>query len=231
MAVVDNDRVKLKGRSHVSIVIGGRELPIEVTVTGQLPPGTGSLFVENALLQQSQHAEFIDEYNEPSAVIGKTDFDRIDHTAVYTFGVDKRDLVFHRHKGHRVITGITGGKGCILKFSLCSPSDARKQPELFWKNLYIVQIPGDRQFVLRFSGTIYHQFCPASAEENGFFAISVHTNEATGLSGELLQTVLNNKGNIALLTEPAPPQVLSMVVDEELLKNAIYITLDCEQTK
>ncbi len=228
MTVADNERIKLRGRSHVSISTGVRELPIEITVTGQLPAGTGSLFVENALLQQSNHPEFIDQYNEPSAVIGKTDFDRIDHTAVYTFGVDKRDLVFHRHKGHRVITGITGGKGCVLKFSLCSPSDARKQPELFWKNLYVVQIPGDRQFVLRFSGTVYHQFCPASPDENGFFAISVHTNEATGLSGDLLQTILNNNGNIALLTEPAPPQVLSMVVDEALLKSAIFINLDSE---
>jgi hypothetical protein len=193
-----------------------------------LPPGAGSYFVDNALLQQAKSPEFIDEYNEPSAIIGKTTFEHSDPTAVYTFGVDKRDLTFHRHQGHRIITGITGGKGCLLKFSLCSAQDAAATPKTFLESLYIVQIPGDRQFVLRFSGTIYHQFCPADQSENGFFAISTHTNEAWGLTGALLDTVLANKGNIALLTEPAPPKALHLMEDAEALSKAIYVALDIE---
>jgi hypothetical protein len=229
MLAVGCDRVKLSGpRSHVRIDTSPNPLPIEVTVTAKLPPGAGAYIVENALLQQTKSPEFIDEYNEPSAIIGKTTFEHSDPTAVYTFGVDKRDLTFHRHQGHRIITGITGGKGCVLKFSLCGAADAAETPEKFLESLYIVRIPGDRQFVLRFSGTIYHQFCPADRSENGFFAISTHTNEAWGLTGELLEIVLANKGNIALLTEPAPQAALHLLEDAKALEKAIYVDLDLD---
>ena len=229
MLAVGSNRVKLSGpRSHVRIDTCPSPLPIEITVTAKLPPGAGAFFVESALSQQQKNPEFMDEYNEPSAVIGKTTFEHSDPTAVYTFGVDTRDLVFHRHQGHRIITGITGGKGCILKFSLCDARDAMESPKKFLESLYVVRIPGDRQFVLRFSGTVYHQFCPADHSENGFFAISTHTNEAWGLTGELLDIVLANHGNIALLTEPAPPQALHLMEDSEALKQAIYVDLDIE---
>jgi hypothetical protein len=229
MLAVDCERVKLSGpHCHVRIDTSPNPLPIEVTVTAKLPPGAGAFFVENALLQQAKSPEFIDEYNEPSAIIGKTTFEHSDPTAVYTFGVDKRDLTFHRHQGHRIITGITGGKGCLLKFSLCSAREAVETPKKFLESLYIVQIPGDRQFVLRFSGTIYHQFCPVDRSENGFFAISTHTNEAWGLTGALLETVLANKGNIALLTEPAPSKALHLMEDADALKKAVYVALDIE---
>lgn len=223
------DRVKLSGpRSRVSISTGSDTLPIEVIVTAKVPPGAGHYVVEGALKEQEKHPEFLDEYNEPSALIGKTNFQKNDSSAVYTFGVDKRDLTFHRHAGHRVITGITGGKGCLLKFSLCSPEEAWKTPEKFLEKLYIVHIPGDRQFVLRFSGTIYHQFCPADRSENGFFAISVHTNEASGLEGELLEMVLANNGNIPLLTEPAPPEALHRLEHSDVLNSAVSIMLDID---
>jgi len=229
MLTANKERVKLSGpRCHVSIDTSPSPLPIEVTVTAKLPEGIGKIFVENALAQQAKSPEFIDEYNEPSAIIGKTTFEHSDPTAVYTFGVDTRDLVFHRHQGHRIITGITGGKGCLLKFSLCSPQEAEAHPKNFLDSLYIVKIPGDRQFVLRFSGTVYHQFCPADSSEKGFFAVSTHTNEAWGLTGEVLKTVLANKGTIALLTEPAPDEALKMAADPESLKQAVWIDLDID---
>jgi hypothetical protein len=217
-----------KTGAHVSISTGHDSLPIELTVTAKLPPGAGSFMVENALSQQEKHPEFLDEYNEPSALIGKTDFAKNDRTAIYSFGVDKRNLVFHRHAGHRAITGITGKGGCILKFSLCSPEDAMRTPEKFAANLYIVRIPADRLFVLRFSGTVYHQFCPGDLRENGFFAISVHPNEAGGLTGPLLDEVLNNRGNIPLLTEPAPEEAVRLAETDEFLATATNILLDID---
>jgi hypothetical protein len=227
MAVTSRDLFKRSElRSFVSIFTGPDSLPIEVTVTGKLPAGAGSFLVENSLQQQAQHPEYLDEYNEPSALIGKTDFEKNDPTAVYTFGVDKRDLTFHRHAGHRAITGISGGKGCILKFSLCGPEEAETIPQTFLENLYLVHIPGDRLFVLRFSGSVYHQFCPADRTENGFFAVSVHTNEAGGLAGDLLNTVLLNQGNIPLLTEPAPPQVIELLAAPGAMGCATNIFLD-----
>lgn len=170
----------------------------------------------------------MDEYNEPSAIIGKTNFAKHDPTAVYTFGVDTRDLTFHKHAGHRAITAITGGKGCVLKFSLCSEEDALHTPSKFLEKLYIVRIPGDRLFVLRFSGTIYHQFCPADRTENGFFAVSVHSNEAAGLSGYLLNSVFANLSNIPLLTEPAPPEAIQLLENPTALASATQIHLDIE---
>lgn len=229
MLSVNDRRVKVSGpRSHVSIDTSPSPLPIEITVTGKLPPGAGAFFVENALKNQAKHPNFIDEYNEPSAIIGKTTFERCDPSAVYTFGVDTRDLVFHRHEGHRIITGITGSAGCCMRFSLCSAADARANPEKFLESLYIVQIPADRQFVLRFQGSVYHQFCPADYSENGFFAVSVHSNESWGLTGEILKKVLADEGNIALLTDPAPPEVLRMVENKDALKRAVHINLDIE---
>jgi hypothetical protein len=216
-------------RSFVSIPTGPESLPIEVTVTGKLPSGAGAFLVANGLTQQQKHPEFLDEYNEPSALIGRTTFAKGDSTAIYTFGVDTRDLVFHRHAGHRAITGITGGKGCELKFSLCSPEEAEKSPEKFLENLYIVRIPGDRLFVLRFSGTVYHQFCPADKSENGFFAVSVHTDEAGGLNpGQVLNQVLDNRSSIPLLTEPAPAKALELALCPGALDKAQMIVLDIE---
>jgi hypothetical protein len=215
--------------SSVSIPTGPETLPIEVTVTAKLPNGAGAFLVANALNQQEKHSEFVDEYNEPSALIGKTSFGKGDPTAIYTFGVDTRDLLFHRHAGHRAITGITGGKGCELKFSLCGPKEAAEDPEKFLEDLYIVRIPGDRLFVLRFSGTIYHQFCPADRSENGFFAVSVHTNEAGGLKpGEVLNKVLDDRGNIPLLTEPAPSRAMELMERPGALDRAHIIVLDIE---
>jgi hypothetical protein len=214
--------------SAVSIPTGPDGLPIEITLTAKLPPGTGSFVVGNALERQKSHPEFIDEYNEPSAIIGKTNFESHDPTAVYTFGVDTRSLVFHRHEGHRIITAITGGKGCLLKFSLCTAEEARNTPEKFLEKLYIVEIPADRMFVLRFAGTVYHQFCPRDKTENAFFAISAHTNEAGGLSGEILDVVLSNKSSIALLTEPAPPEAMKLLDEPDALQHAIHISLDLD---
>src|SRR4051812_7346893 len=87
-----NEKKKL---AHVSIPTGEGLLPIEIRIVGELAPGAGKYFISNALRRQEKHPEYIDEFNEPSALIGKTDFKKEDPTAVYTFAVDTRDLVFH----------------------------------------------------------------------------------------------------------------------------------------
>lgn len=213
-------------QNHISIEAGHGLLPIEITVVGKFPVGSSKSFLDSAFKLQETHPEFIDEYNEPSALIGKTNFSQNDPTAVYTFGVDVRDLVFHRHNGHRIITGITGLEGCILKFSLCSPEEAEESPEIFLEKMYVVKIPGDRMFILRFNGNIYHQFCPIQRSEKAFFAISVHTDEAKGLEGELLEQVLNNKGSIPLLTEPAANAVMDLLKKPDAYQSAKIIELD-----
>jgi hypothetical protein len=207
---------------HVSIEADHGRLPIEISIIGKFPRGAGKFFVESATAQQALHPEFVDEFNETSALIGKTNFAANDPTAIYSFGVDTRDLVFHRHAGHRVITGVTGEHGSILKFSTCTPEEAQQSPMTFLEKMVVIHIPADRMFTLRFNGTIYHQFCPVNYNEKAFLAVSAHTNEAGGLSGELLEKILENKGSIPLLTEPAPDSVMTLLSQEnayELAKN------------
>jgi hypothetical protein len=218
-------RVEHVALNAVRISAGGDRVPIEVCVLGRLPAGAGRFLLDNAFRQQRQHPEFVDEFNEPSARIGRPDFSRQDPTAVYTFGAGKRDLVFHRHDGHRAITGITGGKGCHLKFSLCSPEEAQHDPWTFFREFYVIRLGPDRLFSLRFSGTVYHQFGPLHIAEDAFFAVSVHTNEAGGLTGSLLDEVVAGNGNIPLLTEPAPDAVQDLLHSPLALQAAKVIDL------
>ena len=213
-------------KNHLSIPTYGSYLPVEITIVGKLPCGSGKSFLDAAFIQQAKHENYVEEYCEQSALIGKTDFAKNEPAAVYTFGVDTRDILFHRHDGPRVIIGLVGASGCILRFSLATPDEARLSPHLFIDKMHIVNIQADCMFVLRFNGTIYHQFGPQNPDEQAFFAVSVHTDEAYGLSGELLKTVLNNQGSIPLLTEPAPKQVMELLQQPAIYSNAIVTNLD-----
>lgn len=221
--------------NFVSIPTGHNRVPVEIAIVGQFPAGSAGQFINYAFKQQEQHPEFMEEFNEPSALIGKPSFpDRciqdenpgFDPTAVYTFGIDTRDLVFHRHEGHRAIIGIAGEDGCILRFSMCTPEEANQSTQAFLDQLFVVNIPGNRMFSLRFNGTVYHQFSPVSPTENAFFAVSVHTNEAHGLSGELLDKVMSSEGSIPLLTEPAPDSVLQLLQTPDAYRFATIIDME-----
>lgn len=222
-------------KNHVTITTGYNRLPVEVTIVGKFDENAAKEFITLGFKQQLQHKNYIDEFNEQSACIGQPNFPNkkistdpnYDPTAVYTFGIDIRDLVFHRHEGHRIIIGVAGKKGCILRFSLCTPDEAKSDPSLFVKQMYQVNIPEGRMFVLRFHGTVYHQFSPVDPSENAYFAVSVHSNEIGGLSGKLLDTVLSNEGSIPLLTEPAPENVLKLLAQKDAYKMATIIDLDC----
>lgn len=222
-------------KNHVSIPTGDDNLPIEITIIGKFTPGSTKEFINVAFKQQAQHPAFVEAYNEPSALIGKPTFpnktlpindDKFDPTALYTFGIDTRDLVFHRHEGHRVIIGISGIKGCILRFSLCTPKEAEASPHTFLQKMYVIKNPGDRLFSLRFNGKIYHQFSPVGYTEHAFFAVSVHTNETGGLSGNLLEKVLANEGSIPLLTEPVATTVLDLLKKSNAYQFATFIYMD-----
>jgi len=183
-------------------------LPVEVQIIGTLPKGVGTMMYNMVTKEQSEHPEYILEFNEGSAKIMNTNFELQDATAVYTFSVDKEDLVFHRHEGHRCITGMSGSGGALMKFSTVDNYTAKADPQAFVDNMFIVEIPADSIFVLRFNGMVYHQFGPRDPSIPAFWAVSVHTNEKGGyLAPELLEKVLKGEGNIPLLTEPIPDEV------------------------
>jgi hypothetical protein len=213
--------------NQIHIPTHDARLPVDITIVGKFPLCAGKSFVGSAFIQQARHPHYVDEYCEQSALIGETNFAHVDPTAIYTFGVDTRDILFHRHAGHRVIIGITGEKGCVLRFSLATPAEAEHSPQHFIDKMHAVMIAENCMFALRFNGMIYHQFCPVDVSEQAFFAVSVHTNEAQGLCGDVLQKVLNDEGSIPLLTEPAPENVMQLLQQPGVYQNVPVTYLDC----
>jgi len=186
--------------------------PVEVVLLGSMPFGVGDQLISLMKTLQLNHPEYVMAYYEASAKVLNTQFELNDSTAVYTFLVDKEDLVFHRHEGHRAILGVTGSGGAYLKFSSVEHTEAKKNAQSFLDAMFIVELPADSLFVLRFTGRVYHQFGPIVPTSSAFFAISVHTDESGGdLSPELLEKVLAGEGNIPLLTEPLPDAVLDLL--------------------
>jgi len=201
-------------------------LPVEVQIIGSLPKGIGSLMYDLVTKYQGNHPEYILAFNEGSAKIMNTNFDFHDPTAVYTFSVDKEDLVFHRHEGHRCITGMSGSGGALMKFSTVDHIEARENPQAFVDKMFIVEVPADSIFVLRFNGMVYHQFGPLDPNFAAFWAVSVHTDESGGqLSQELLEKVLNGEGNIPLLTEPITDEVDKLLKSPGVLEKVKRYTL------
>jgi len=195
-------------------------LPVEVQIISTFPKGVGNLLYHMSTGLQFGHPEYVLAFHEASAKIMNTNFDLNDPTAVYTFSVDKEDLVFHRHEGHRCIIGFSSSGGSILKFSTVDRIEAKKRPQSFIDNMVIIEVPADSLFVLRFNGMVYHQFGPKDPNYPAFFAISVHTNERGGeLTEELLEKVLKGEGSIPLLTEPISDEVSQLLQDPELLSH------------
>jgi len=197
-------------------------LPVEVAIIGSFPPGEGETYVHSALELQKGHATYVDEYNEESAKICNTDYPRGDTTTMYTFSVAGKDLVFHRHEGHRALSGITGGHGGIMRFSGASPEECAKDPKIFVEKMFFIELPPDSLFTLRFHGTVYHQFGPMVPGRNTFFAVSVHTNEVGGLTGELLEKVKAGGASIPLLTEPANDRVYDLLEKSDLKQEQVF---------
>ena len=194
--------VRLGGPSYsmLRIPVPG-ESPIELLIYAKMPPGSADLEMRQSHVYQLAHETFTDEFFEASAKVFNTDFQLGEKTAVYTFLVGKKDLQFHRHEGHRIIVGVVGSGGAVFRFSHASPDEERRDPTLFVGKMSVIEMPPDCRFALRFSGRVYHQFGPLDPAFDAVFAVSIHTDEAGGLSGDVLETVLQDQASIPLLTE------------------------------
>jgi len=200
-------------------------LPVEVQLIVTFPKGLGDLIYSMGVAKQEAHPEYIMAFHEGSAKIMNTNFALKDPTAVYTFSVDTEDLVFHRHEGHRCITGVTGSGGAIMRFSAVDHVEAKSNPQSFIDKMFVIEVPADSMFVLRFNGMVYHQFGPKVPGSPAFFAVSAHTNESGGeLTPELLAKVLNGEGNIPILTEPITEEIEELLKNPEVTKNIpVYV--------
>jgi len=211
------------------VVDTGTSLPVEVILMGSFGSGEGEQLFRRSALMQAAHATIMGGDNESSAKVANTDFSKGDATAMYTFSVAKKDLVFHRHAGHRAITAITGAAGAVLKFSGATAEEADRDPLIFVDKLFFIELPPDSLFILRFDGTVYHQFCPKDHTKDAFFAISVHTNEAGGLSGDLLEIVKANNASIPLLSDPIKQNVASLLdrTASAFVSKRVPVTTSC----
>lgn len=193
-------------------------LPVEILIYSYLEPGQASREMAASHKQQIEHPTYTDLFFEASAKICNTDFAQGEKTAIYTFLVGKHDLEFHRHEGHRVIIGTVGSGGAYMRFSHATAEEERADPIEFVKKMSIIEMPSDCRFVLRFSGQVYHQFGPKDPNFDAVYAISVHTDEAGGLSGDLLMEVLKNNASIPILTEPLSEATQRVLKDKDLVQ-------------
>lgn len=189
-------------------------LAVEVCLIAQLGPGAGNHLFASVVSRQRQHAQFVDELEEPSAKLAGTNFDKGDATSLYSFVVGPTGHPFHRHAGHRVFTAVSGSGGAQLRFSSASDEQLKADPHNFLHSLRFINIPPDCMFTVRFGGETWHQFFPLSTSSlhPAFFALSCHTNELGGnLSDELKAKVIANEATIPSLTELLPDAVLALL--------------------
>lgn len=194
----------------VSLPAGAGRVPVEVNLVARLGHGEGDKLFYEAQARQRRHARFVDELDEPSARLGKTDFEAGDATALYSFAVDDRGHPFHRHAGHRVFTAVSGSGGTQLRFSGASMADLERDPASFARALHHVDVPPDCLFTVRFSGATWHQFVPLPSRSRhpALFALSTHTNELGGdLDDAARSRVLRDEADIPSLTELLPDAV------------------------
>ncbi|MES2942562.1 MAG: DUF2867 domain-containing protein [Pseudomonadota bacterium] len=202
-------------------------LAVEVSLIAQIGHGAGNHLFASVASRQRQHAEFVDELDEPSARLGGTDFAKGDATSLYSFVVGPKGHPFHRHAGHRVFTAVSGSGGAQLRFSSASDQQLAEDPQNFVRALRFINIPPDCMFTVRFGGETWHQFAPLSQHSPHpvFFALSCHTNELGGdLSETLKQKVLANDASIPALTELLPDEVSALLQSSSFQSSAVPVT-------
>jgi hypothetical protein len=196
------------------IETGLHGLPVEVSLIAQLGHGSGNGLYESVLARQKQHAQFVDELDEPSVKLGGTDFAKGDLTSLYSFVVGPAGHPFHRHAGHRIFTAISGSGGAQLRFATATDEAITANPLAFIDSLRYINIPADCLFTVRFGGQTWHQFAPIYDNQwhPAFVALSCHTNELGGLESETLkQQVIANQASIPSLTQVLPVSVVALL--------------------
>jgi hypothetical protein len=189
---------------------------VEVSLIAQLGHGAGDHLFAGVLARQREHADFIDELDEPSARLGGMDLSKGDATSLYSFAVGTKGHPFHRHAGHRVFTAISGSGGAQLRFSTAAQAQIEQDPQSFVQALRHINIPPDCLFTVRFGGNTWHQFAPLANNSlhPAFFALSCHTNELGGdLPDTLREQVLANAASIPALTVLLPTAVADLLND------------------
>lgn len=203
-------------------------LPVEVSLIVQLGHGAGNHLFNAVLAKQQQHLDYIDELDEPSAKLAGVNSQQGDMSSLYSFTLGPKGHPFHRHKGQRIFTAISGSGGTQLRFSTASTKQMRENPQHFIHALRFVNIPADCLFTVRFGGETWHQFMPLAKNSlhPTLFALSCHPNELGGeLDDETLQEVMSNQASIPSLTELLPEDVLSLLSPEQLVKQDIPTTV------
>lgn len=225
---MENNTHKLDQASRtLTIFHDSTVIPTQITLINILQKWMGDIIVNNAIEMEQQHPNYVLEYKESSAKLADAHFKLQDPTVMYSFGVHKEDLVFHKHAGRRAINGTTGSGGAILKFSHVDFEDLKTDPDLFFKNMTVVHLPADSQFMLKFDGQVCHQFGPRDPNHNAFFAVSVHPQEDQNLDGEILKEVHEGKASIPLLTEPVPENIIEkMTTDQGYMDMAQSVYMD-----
>ncbi len=212
----------------VSISSESGGLPVEVSLIAQMGHGSGDHLFSSISKRQEQHAEFIDELDEPSAKLGAPDFLKNDPSALYTFMVGAKGHPWHRHAGHRIFTAISGSGGAQLRFSSALPEQIADDPQKFVQAMRFVNIPADCLFTVRFGGETWHQFAPLTPQSPHptFFALSCHTNELGGnLPEHLKQKVIANEADIPTLTELLPPNVQEFLQSDKFQLDKVPVTM------
>lgn len=226
----ENNSIHVDEKSRtITIYHDDTVLPTHISLVNVLGEGVGDLIVNSALAMEESHPNYVNEYGETSAKLYDARFKQGDPTVMYTFGVHKEDLMFHRHAGRRAINGTTGSGGAVLKFSHVEYKDLENDPELFFRNMSIVYLPGDVQFTLKFDGKVSHQFGPRDPQHNAFSAVSVHPQEDQNLSGQLLEDIHNGKASIPILTEPVPQVVVDIMKDGKYVEGVKQVIIGREK--
>lgn len=202
-------------------------LPVEVSLIAQLGHGAGNHIIAHTVSRQKNHAEFIDELDEPSAKLAGTNFSLGDTTSLYSFVVGPKGHPFHRHAGHRIFTAVSGSGGAQLRFSTASMQEIENDPNKFIEALHFINIPPDCLFTVRFGGETWHQFWPLSKNSLHpvFFALSCHTDELGGnLSDELKKKIMADQADIPSLTEVLPPEVSKLIYSKDFQEKIVPTT-------
>lgn len=206
--------------------------PIHIKILSTFQAGLGDQLYEHGLIGLQQHPLYLFEEGEHSALILKNS--NHDSSGVYHLAVGNDPLTWHKHPdtAHRIIDVTTGSGGAFASFSLATEEEITQHPIAFQERMVSIQLPADSHCLIRFPGSIYHQFGPQNLDHPAFIGISVHKNEHQELlsiqenrweNSESLESEFF--GSIPLLTRYLPESARHLTDGGSLLNEGIKIYL------